>query len=182
MRHADVTLGILAGGAGSRCGGRDKGWIEVDGVAQIERMLAAYAPDAARVVISANRNLARYRALAADVVSDEWPDYPGPLAGVVGLLDAVRTAWLVMLPVDLVTRPAGLVARLRGAADAQRPVVVEDEDGVQPLVACYPRQLAGVARQSFAAGERSVRRWQAACDAQLLRLDGIRLGNRNRLD
>jgi molybdenum cofactor guanylyltransferase len=176
---SELTLGILAGGAGRRFGGQDKGWIEVDGRPQVQRLLDAYRCEVGAVAISANRNLDRYRSLGAEVVSDAWPDYPGPLAGVVGLLDALRTPFLLTLPVDLVELPAGLPARLAAAACSGRPLVVEDDDGIQPMIACYPRELAAAAGEAFAAGERSVTRWQAALGREILRLPGLRFGNRN---
>jgi molybdenum cofactor guanylyltransferase len=187
MHHPDLALGILAGGAGRRFGGLDKGWIETDGVPQVVRLLDAFAVQTAQQIISANRTLDRYRALGVDVVSDPRTrdpetaghDYPGPLTGVVCLLQACSSAFLLTLPVDLERWPQDLPQRLRGVAVAHGAAFAEDEDGVQPLIACYRADLAGKAAAAFAAGERSVRRWHAAIGAEALSFAGFRFGNRN---
>ena len=184
-RHPELSLGILAGGAGRRVGGRDKGWIEIDGRPAIERLVDRFRGEVAEIVVSANRTLERYRALGLRVVGDTEPGHPGPLAGVVALLAATHTRWLLTLPVDLVAVPGDFLDRIAAAlpaagdADAdRRVVVVHDDDGCQPLFAAYPRRLADEAQRAFAAGERSVMRWQAALATTALRLPGT-LGNRN---
>lgn len=176
-----VTVGILAGGAGRRVGGRDKGWIEVDGEPQVVRVLRLLSSQAAAVVISANRELERYRSLGVAVVSDSEGDFPGPLAGVVALLAATRTPWLVTVPVDLVDVPADYVQRLVVGLEAGRACVAEDEDGLQPLFAAYPQAALDSATDAYACGERSVQRWQASLGCERRRFAGIRFGNRNAL-
>jgi molybdenum cofactor guanylyltransferase len=178
-RCPELSAGILAGGAGRRVGGLDKGWVEVDGVPAIVRLHDALAADVAEIVVSANRSLARYRAIGLRVVCDEVPGFPGPLAGVAGLLAAATTPYLMTVPVDAVTMPPDLPLRLLEALRAADCVVVEDDDGEQPLFAGYATHLAQPARQAFAAGERSVRGWQRSLPLTVLRLQGIRFGNRN---
>jgi len=188
-RHPDLALGILAGGAGRRVGGLDKGWIEVDGVPQVVRLVDAFAGQTAQQIVSANRSLERYRALGVDVVSDPRADepgtagneYPGPLTGIVCLLRACRRACLLTLPVDVERWPPDLAIRLHDAAIAHGAAFAEDDDGVQPLIACYRAELAGDAAAAFASGERSVRRWHAALGARAVRYDAFGFGNRNQL-
>lgn len=177
----ELTLGILAGGAGRRCGGQDKGWIEIDGTPQVVGLLDRYAAQVAAVIISANRNVERYRALGVEVVADRWPDYPGPFAGLLMLLEATTTRFLLTLPVDLERPPDELIARIAAACDGEHVLVCEDDDGVQPLIACYPRTVLSAARAAFARGERAVRRWQGELEPRPLRLAGITVGNRNQL-
>jgi len=38
VARGEVTLGILAGGRASRLGGRDKAWLQRDGVPQVLRI------------------------------------------------------------------------------------------------------------------------------------------------
>jgi molybdenum cofactor guanylyltransferase len=179
VRCPEVTAGILAGGAGRRYGGRDKGWVEIDGVPAIVRAHDAIAGEVAEVIVSANRSLERYRALGLRVKSDDVPDFPGPLVGVAGLLAAARTPWLLTLPVDAVAIPPDLPLRLQQALQGGHCVVVEDDDGMQPLFAIYATHLAASARAAFAAGERSVRGWQRELSPRVLRLAATVLGNRN---
>jgi molybdenum cofactor guanylyltransferase len=179
LRPDPVTVGILAGGAGRRVGGRDKGWIEVDGEAQILRVLRLLTPQADAIVISANRELDRYRALGVELVSDAETGFPGPLAGVIGLLAASRTPWLVTVPVDFDDVPEGFVQALLPSVDAAHCAVAEDDDGLQPLFAAYPVGVLRSATDAYARGERSVQRWQASLDCERRRFAGIRFGNRN---
>jgi molybdenum cofactor guanylyltransferase len=181
VRFPELSVGILAGGAGRRVGGVDKGWVDVDGVPAIVRVHDAVATDVAEVIVSANRSLERYRALGLRVVCDELPGFPGPLAGVAGLLSAAATPWLVTVPVDAVAIPRDLPERLLQALVSAgcACVVVDDDDGEQPLFAAYATHLAGAAQQAFAAGERSVRGWQRGLATTRLRLQGTVLGNRN---
>lgn len=175
-----VALGILAGGRGERFGGRDKGWVEVDGAPQIQRLLARLRPQAARLLVSANRHLDDYAALGLEVVRDAAPDHPGPLEGIASLL-ARADGWLATVPVDARDVPADYVERLAGARgdEAFSIVVAQDEEGLQPLFALYPAALAAHARETLAGGRRSVREWQHRFPVYPCRFDGVRFGNLN---
>jgi len=176
------SLGILAGGAGRRVGGQDKGWLRHRGEALIERVVRAYAPQADELLISANRTQQRYAALGARIVADASPDFPGPLAGILALLEACTTRRLVTLPVDLGALPADLLDRLL-AIDADL-VRVHEADGVQPLVACWQRALLPDLAALWQAGVRGVAHAQdmlAARGWRLVELDwrDRHLGNLN---
>lgn len=177
-----LALGVLAGGRGARFDGRDKGWLEVDGEAQIQRVLAALAGSAQRVMISANRNLDRYRALGeVDVIPDRWPDHPGPFAGLASLFSALREDALLTVPVDAQRIPPDFVRRLCALRGKERfhVVVAEDDDGLQPLFALYPASLAANAIENFEIGKRSVREWQHRFPIYACRFEGWRFGNLN---
>ena len=154
--------GILAGGAGARFGGQDKGWIECQGRPLISGVLDALRPQADEVLISANRNLERYAALGARVVADPRPDaYQGPFAGVARLLEAAHGEWLLCVPCDALRLPPDLGARLHAAAvDAKADVaVLADASGIHPTFCLLRTGLAADARAAFDAGERAPRRW-----------------------
>lgn len=156
------SAGILAGGAGTRFGGQDKGWVEWRGRPLIAWVLEALRPQAGEVLISANRNLERYAALGARVVADPGPDeYPGPLAGMARLLEAARAEWLLCVPCDALRLPPDLGARLRAAAaDGKADIaVLADEYGLHPTFCLLRTSLAADARAAFDAGERAPRRW-----------------------
>lgn len=183
MPHGGCAIGILAGGAAQRFGGRDKGWLTLHGEPLIERTLRLAAPSAVEVLISANRELDRYRALGAKVVTDDVPGFPGPLAAVAALLDATHAQWLITLPVDVLALPRDLVDRLRAECGPGYGAYAVDDEGVQPLIACYPvAAYAGRAAAAFASGERSVRAWQQAAGMRECRFAAHRFGNLNRPD
>ena len=80
---ADETLGIvLAGGAGSRVGGADKGLLPLGGRPLVEHVLERLRPQCDRLLIVANRNLDDY-ARYAPVLHDDNEGHAGPLAGLV---------------------------------------------------------------------------------------------------
>lgn len=154
--------GVLAGGAGARFGGLDKGWVEFEGRPLIAWTLDALRPQAAELLISANRNLERYRALGAKVLGDPDPEvFEGPLAGLVQLLSAASQDWLLCVPCDALHLPADLAARFAECAAAGQAdiAVLTDTQGIHPTF-CYIRTaLAEDARRCFETGERAPRNW-----------------------
>lgn len=153
-----VTATILAGGAGQRLGGADKGLAVLGG-----RPLVAWCCDAIRsqvdaVLIAANRNRRCY-AQFASVISDPVSGHRGPLAGIAAALAAVGTPWLVTLPVDSPRPPPDLVARLRAGRGTARTAVVDDGTRRQPLFALYHRDSATSAADALARNL-PVWRWQ----------------------
>ena len=71
---------ILAGGAGTRAGGRDKGLIDYDGEPDVLRVAGSpFAPQVGAIWLSANRNQQEYARLGFAVIEDENPGFPGPL-------------------------------------------------------------------------------------------------------
>ena len=178
---ASVALGILAGGRGERFGGRDKGWVEVDGIAQIRRVLDALNGSVDRVLISANRHLDEYRALGVDVVPDRWPGHPGPFAGLASLFSELREDALLTVPVDAQRLPTEFTTGMHGRRGEEKfhVVVAQDDDGMQPLFARYPSALAANAIENFEIGKRSVREWQHRFPIYVCRFAGFRFGNLN---
>jgi len=164
-----LTIAILAGGAASRLGGRDKGLALLDGRAMVDHVFEAaqsMTPDAAKVLIVANRNLAEY-ARRARTVADAIPGHRGPLAGVAAALAACDTPWLLTLPVDCPCPPPDLHARLADAAarGVSDTLVAHDGERSQPLFALYRRGLAAAAAVAAEAGQ-GVAYWQQAIGAQ----------------
>ena len=115
----DVTLGVLAGGRGSRLGGCEKAGIVREGPTQIERIARRFERDVVRVLVSANRDPARFEALGLDVVADRVPDL-GPLGGLDALSQACTTPWLLTVPVDLVFVNDCLLPTLASAGGQRR--------------------------------------------------------------
>ncbi len=162
MPRPAITAVILAGGEGRRMGGRDKGWVEVEGRPLIAHVLAHLAPQVGAILISANREHARYAALGHPVISDETPGFHGPLAGIVTALAHVATPWLVTVPVDARAPAPDLVERLWQGAIARkaRIAVANDGEREQPLFAIYAQSVSREVGQCFASGERQVRAMQ----------------------
>jgi molybdopterin-guanine dinucleotide biosynthesis protein A len=157
-RHAAASIVgvVLAGGRGARMGGVDKGWVAWEGRPLIEHVLGRLRPQVERVLVSANRNLDRYRALAGEVVSDDaarWGEYAGPLAGMLAALVRAPLPWCAFVPCDAPLLDTALVARLAGAGDG-RPAVARCAGRMQPVFCLLPGTLAPVLERALEAGER----------------------------
>jgi molybdopterin-guanine dinucleotide biosynthesis protein A len=93
VSRADVTGIVLAGGQGRRMGGVDKGWVELAGMPMIAHVLRRLTPQVADILINANQNLERYRALGHPVFADTVGGFAGPLAGLhAGMAHATQRA------------------------------------------------------------------------------------------
>ena len=163
-RANSITGGILAGGAGARFGGVDKGWVEFQGRPFIEWTLDALRPQVDDILISANRHLERYAALGARVLPDvQAESCDGPFAGMVQLLGAATQDWLLCVPCDALILPPDLAARLLALAQAEQAdiAVLADESGIHPTFCLLRTALAQDAREAFDRGERAPRRWLA---------------------
>ncbi|KLJ02173.1 molybdopterin-guanine dinucleotide biosynthesis protein MobA [Luteimonas sp. FCS-9] len=178
---ASLTVGVIAGGRGSRLGGLDKAWLEQDGMPQVLRWRARFAPHAARFVVSANRSLERYAACGIETVVDRTPD-AGPMSGLDALAAAADTPWLLTLPVDLRDADARLLPMLALLA-GETGACAQDDDGVQPLVALWPTAaLRAGAADALARGDYAVRGLQRRLGVRVVRLEGVRFGNLNTPD
>lgn len=173
----DLTGLILAGGRGRRMGGADKGWVMVDGRPLIVSVIERFAPQVGHLLISANRNVERYAALAT-VVQDEAADangehFAGPLIGVLAGLRNARTDWLAIVPCDAPHLPLDLVQRLMSAtlSAGARGGCARVRDRLQPVFAVVEVSSAEQLAQSIAAGERAMHRWLESLDAVAVDFD-----------
>ncbi|OPA91381.1 molybdenum cofactor guanylyltransferase MobA [Pseudomonas fluorescens] len=151
---------LLAGGRGQRMGGQDKGLLTWQGeplIAHLQRLTRPLTDD---LIISCNRNHEIYAPYADQLVSDDSPDFPGPLAGIRAGLAAARHEHLLILPCDVPHIDARLLAELR--ATAQRnpllPLMVRHGEFWEPLICIIPTRLRSEVEQAWDAGERSPRK------------------------
>ena len=158
-----ITAILLAGGAGKRMGGEDKGLLQLKQKPLIEWVLTRIRPHVDEIIISANRNLARYQSFGHSVVQDKTQGYAGPLAGIArGLLDAQHDL-ILSVPCDTPFLPDDLVARLysglqNGDFDLALPVVA----GVgQHAIALMHRRVGASLAVFLAQGGHAVHQWQA---------------------
>ncbi|KGQ19018.1 Molybdopterin-guanine dinucleotide biosynthesis protein MobA [Lysobacter dokdonensis DS-58] len=173
LAAGDITLGILAGGRGTRLGGIDKAWIVRGGVTQVQRLSQRFASEVSRTLVSANRDPERFESLGFTVVVDRMPGL-GPIGGLDALAHACDTPWLLSLPVDLVFVNDCLIQTLASAGG--QGACIEDDDGVQPLVALWNVEAL---RAAFPRPDLSVQSLQRDMGLARIRLTGVRLGNLN---
>lgn len=119
-----IGVVILAGGEGKRMGGQDKGWCVYQGQAFVEWVVQALQKQAqgldrpVQIVMSANRNLAAYRALGYPVIRDLRKGFNGPLAGIEAALTYGQEhniqQW-ISCPVDCLQPPTDYLTRMLDA-------------------------------------------------------------------
>ena len=162
-------------------GGADKGLVEYQGRPLIEWALAALAPQVGELVISANRNLDTYAAYGHRVLPDTLPDFPGPLAGVLAALEAVKADWLLVVPCDTPAPARRSGARLLAAAQQENVPLAVAADEARVHHSCFIVRTDQ--RENLAAylarGERAVRHWQAGLSSTTVRFDAAGFANFN---
>jgi molybdopterin-guanine dinucleotide biosynthesis protein A len=174
-----VTLGLLAGGRATRLGGLDKAWLERDGMPQVLRWRNRFANEVATVLVSANRDLARYAAAGLRAIPDRLSEDVGPIAGLDALAKACQTQWLLTLPIDLVGVNDCLLPTLV-AESAFNGAFAGDDDGAQPLVALWRvAALREAVAAAISADQTAVHALQARLGMVRVRFNGVRFGNLN---
>jgi len=180
---------ILAGGKGTRLDGRDKGWIMYNGLPLIEHTLArlaAQAPQPARIMISANRNIDAYKQTGHIVVTDERFNFAGPLAGLEAGLMRCKKNNLFVVPCDTPFLPVSLFDRLQLAlseGDHTLAAYATTDDGPQPLCCLIHPSLAGSLAKYLDGGNASAIKWLEQVGAQAVYFsDTNAFSNFNTLD
>lgn len=143
------TLGVvLAGGAGRRVEGQDKGLLPLHGRPPVAHVLDVLRTQCDDVLVVANRNQEDY-ARHARVITDEAAGHLGPLAGIAAALALIverappeyaACRWLLTSPVDCPDPPHDLRARLQEgllAAPDSPCAYAQGQHKLQPLFALY---------------------------------------------
>ena len=151
------TLGlVLAGGLARRMGGGDKALIEIGGVTILERVLARLRPQCSGLVLNANGDPRRFASYGLPVISDDVPDFAGPLAGILAALDwaaanIAAVEWVVSVPGDCPFLPEDLVGRLHAARIAENRMLAcaKSGDWRHPVVGIWPVSLRADLRHAL---------------------------------
>ena len=172
MDSSAITGLILAGGRGSRMGGRDKGLQMLAGRPLVQHVMTRLEPQVGSLMISANRNVEAYAEFGVRVLRDAEDDFPGPLAGLLAGLRAATSEWLQCSPCDAPLLPLDLTARL-GDGDEDFSVVLPcSADGrVQPLFALVRCELAERLAATLERGERGAQQWMGSQRHRLVRFE-----------
>lgn len=167
--RADTLGAVLGGGLARRMGGGDKPLRFLAGRPLLRHVLDRVSPQVAAVVLNANGDPARFAGYGLPVVPDGLPDNPGPLAGVLAVLDwaAERRPdlpWVLTAPGDCPFLPPDLAERLHAARDAGGgvPLACAGTPGrTHPPVGLWPVSLRAALRDALLEGERKIDRWTA---------------------
>ncbi len=158
-----VTLLVMAGGRSRRMG-RDKAWLEIDGLPLVERVVRRLEGLAGEVLFSA-REPEPYAALCtrltlpASVVLDRYSD-AGPLAGLEAGLTAAAHELVFAVATDMPFVNLALVRHLLSLIEGYDAVVPLTPHGdtpePEPLHAVYRRTCLPAIRAQLDAGRRRV--------------------------
>ena len=145
-----VTGVVLAGGHSRRFRGLEKTLVAIDGEPMVRRVVEAVRAGTGRPPVVATHTAERRDEVAAVLGPDttyalDDPGFEGPVAGLVGALDAVSTPWAVAVGGDMPLVSPGAIRWLLGRTVAPADAVAVHVDGtVQPLHAAY--RVAAVER------------------------------------
>lgn len=155
---------ILAGGAGRRVQGRDKGLLVWHERPLIEHVADRFRPQVDHLMISCNRNIEVYARLADAIVRDNRTDFQGPLAGIEAATPLIECDYLIVVACDTPLLPTDLVQRLLdplNSSDAMAPVISYANDGRrdQYLFAAIHTSCLHSLKHYLDSGGRAVRHW-----------------------
>ncbi|MEZ9746283.1 molybdenum cofactor guanylyltransferase MobA [Vibrio splendidus] len=147
---------ILAGGQASRMGGKDKGLVELNGSPLIQYVINKLSQQDVSITINANRNLNSYQAFAP-VVSDSFPDYPGPLGGIHAGLKNASTDWVGFVPCDSPQISDDLVERFCSAVKEDSDILVaHDGEFKQPVFTLLHKRVLPKLEAFLERGDRKI--------------------------
>ncbi len=185
---ADTTGLVLAGGAGIRVGGADKGLLCWRGKPLAEHVVQGLRGEVDTVLISCNRNQEYYARLADSIIADQRPGFAGPLAGIEAAMAVLDSEFLLISPCDTPHLPGDLGARLlgalRGAGTSADISYAHDGDRAQYLCALLRSRILDSLTRELDSGTRAVRDWyrQHQCITVDFSRQRTRFQNINRMD
>lgn len=160
----NITGLVLAGGAGSRVGGQDKGLLPWRGKPLIAHVSERLAEQTSDLIISCNRNIADYHNLGFHTVEDKQSGFQGPLAGIEAAKELVKTEYLAVVACDTPMLPLDLVVRLMSpllAHDQHKPLISVAHDGNREQYLCSVISASCLESLStfLQQGHRAVKHW-----------------------
>lgn len=152
----DVCGVILAGGQARRMGGKDKGLIMLNGQPLWRHVFNKLVPQVGHIVISANRNIERYAQGGTAVINDCMADYPGPLAGMLSVMQSTNSEWFLFCPCDTPQIPNNLAISFWQAREDASAIWVNDGERDHPTVVMMHRNIIPALKEYLVSGERRV--------------------------
>jgi molybdopterin-guanine dinucleotide biosynthesis protein A len=187
-----IDGGILAGGLATRMLGRDKGLQIYQDKMMVEWVYQALCPFVRRVIINCNRNAAVYEKVSPFLCKDSSSDFPGPLAGLISLIDYSDADYFLVSPCDTPrltaryaqTMLAYLHERLLEEPEKPHLFALTSDGKQQPLHVCISRVYQSSLERYLQSGQHKVMQWMSENNAKWLNFSDSNdaLRNYNRLD
>lgn len=157
MNQCRGVLGVvLAGGRATRMGGKDKGLQELNGKPLWQHVADALRVQVGAIAVSANRHIDIYQQRGYPVYQDVLANYPGPLAGMLSVMQQADDEWFLFCPCDTPFIPSVLAERLVEQREDAPVVWVHDGERDHPAITLISRKLCPDLRAYLASGERRV--------------------------
>lgn len=137
LAKSDLTLAILAGGAGARLGGRAKGLLTSEGVPFIEHVLKLGALCAHAMIVSADPAYDRF---GVRRVEDVAAGHGAP-GGVVTALVWAPTPWVLVVGCDMPFVTVEAAQALLAVAGEDDVTLFAREGALEPLLGIYRASL-----------------------------------------
>jgi molybdopterin-guanine dinucleotide biosynthesis protein A len=157
---------VLAGGRSRRMG-RDKAFVEVDGIPMIERVAAALEEAGAAEIRITGGDQDRLEALGLIVDPDAEP-YAGPLAALIASLEHAHHDTVFVLACDLPRVSAGAIGSILDALGEDDAAVPTDAERRQWLHGVWRRRCLPTLRAAYEAGERAIHRAAEDLDVRIV--------------
>ncbi|MFT7234743.1 MAG: molybdopterin-guanine dinucleotide biosynthesis protein [Methylophagaceae bacterium] len=156
-----VTGVILAGGQGRRMGGQDKGLIPYHKRPLIEHIITLFEPQVDELIINANRNIKQYQEYRHRIIEDTLTNFCGPLAGMLSVMQACESDFILTCPCDSPQISPQLRQRMMETLLANNAdiAVAHDGDRMQPVFCLIPLRLTDHLEQFLANGDRKIDLW-----------------------
>ncbi len=162
--HASLLL--LAGGRGSRMGGRNKLYLELEGSLLIEETLRLAAPLFSEVImlVAPGESSIVNKALSylikrwdIIIVEDRIPER-GPLEGLRNGLSRMKEEWGFLLGCDMPTPDPEVITGMNRFCSINNDAVVAERQGfLEPLHAFYRRSCIGPVSEAILRGDRKIK-------------------------
>ncbi len=177
--YGNISLGILAGGRGSRLNGADKAFVRHEDKFLCERILDKLQMRFAGKFISAREPDERYAAMQITPVFDQRAAFSGPLAGIEALLGACNSEYLLTIPVDIKNVPVKQIEKWLDCPEAPG-TQLRDSDGMQPLLALWHvDSCLSTVRQALDGQEKAVHSLLSKLNFKIIDRTDIQIGNLN---
>tara|TARA_B110000261_G_scaffold40347_1_gene47210 strand:- start:97 stop:675 length:579 start_codon:yes stop_codon:yes gene_type:complete len=160
LKINNISIGILAGGKGTRMQNQDKGLVEIQGITLVKNILNKISPHTSNILINANRNITLYEEYGYPVIQDIFEDFQGPLSGVYSMLNNISTEYLLTIPCDCPNFNWLLVQEMVKEIDLKHEVYVAN-NGVrsQPVFMLISKSKISSLKAFLSIGGRKIDKW-----------------------
>ncbi|OZG73054.1 molybdenum cofactor guanylyltransferase [Hahella sp. CCB-MM4] len=159
---------ILAGGEGSRAGGRDKGLLKWRGIPLASHIAEAMGATCQDILISCNRHLDEYSAITPHCFQDIDTSIKGPLAGLFTAWHYFPDSWFLISACDTPMLTMEYSRRMCSSLPKGNAQVAWDGERRQYLHCLLRPESYPVLKEYLENGGKNVRGWLELLEPELV--------------